>query len=74
MQDFKAKLQEVLDVTHTRIKGRSWWRGIKLREIDRGITTIGEPSELRPLRQTAQPPLLAIVMGLGVAGGSSENY
>ena len=32
MQGFKAKLQETLDVTHTRIKGRSWWRGIKLRD------------------------------------------
>ena len=32
VQDFKAKLQEVLDVTHTRTKGRSWWRGIKFRD------------------------------------------
>jgi putative DNA primase/helicase len=31
VQDFKAKLQEALDVTHTRVNGRSWWRGIKLR-------------------------------------------
>lgn len=31
VQDFKAKLQETLDVTHFRAKGRSWWRGIKLR-------------------------------------------
>lgn len=32
VQDFKQRLQEVLDVTHTRVKGRSWWRGIKLRD------------------------------------------
>ena len=32
VQDFKAKVQESLDVTHTRTKGRSWWRGIKLRD------------------------------------------
>jgi putative DNA primase/helicase len=32
VQEFKAKLQEALDVTHTRTKGRSWWRGIKLRD------------------------------------------
>ena len=32
VQDFKAKLQETLDVTHTRTKGRSWWRGIKFQE------------------------------------------
>jgi putative DNA primase/helicase len=32
VQDFKAKLQETLDITHTRIKGCSWWRGIKLRD------------------------------------------
>jgi hypothetical protein len=32
VQDFKAKLQESLDVTHTRVKGRSWWRGIKFRD------------------------------------------
>ena len=32
IQDFKAKLQESLDVTHTRVKGRSWWRGIKFRD------------------------------------------
>ena len=32
VQDFKAKLQQSLDVTHTRIKGRSWWRGIKFRD------------------------------------------
>ena len=32
VQDFKHRLQEVLDVTHTRVKGRSWWRGIKLRD------------------------------------------
>ena len=32
VQDFKAKLQETLDVTHTRVKGRSWWRGIKFRD------------------------------------------
>jgi putative DNA primase/helicase len=32
VQDFKAKLQESLDVTHTRTKGRSWWRGIKFRD------------------------------------------
>ena len=32
VQDFKAKLQEAHDITHTRINGRSWWRGIKLRD------------------------------------------
>jgi putative DNA primase/helicase len=32
VQDFKAKLQETLDVTHTRTKGRSWWRGIKFQD------------------------------------------
>jgi phage/plasmid-associated DNA primase len=32
VQDFKAKLQETLDVTHTRTKGSSWWRGIKFQE------------------------------------------
>jgi putative DNA primase/helicase len=32
VQDFKSRLQEVLDVTHTRVRGRSWWRGIKLRD------------------------------------------
>jgi putative DNA primase/helicase len=32
VQDFKAKLQESLDVTHTRTKGRSWWRGVKFQE------------------------------------------
>ena len=32
VQAFKAKLQETLDLTHTRIKGRSWWRGIKFQE------------------------------------------
>jgi hypothetical protein len=32
VQDFKAKLQETLDVTHTRTKGRSWWRGVKFQE------------------------------------------
>ena len=32
VQDFKAKLQESLDITHTRTKGRSWWRGIKFNE------------------------------------------
>jgi putative DNA primase/helicase len=32
VQDFKAKTQESLDVTHTRAKGRSWWRGIKFRD------------------------------------------
>jgi hypothetical protein len=32
VQDFKAKLQESLDVTHTRTKGRSWWRGITFRD------------------------------------------
>jgi putative DNA primase/helicase len=30
-QGFKAKLQEALDVTHTRTKGHSWWRGVKYR-------------------------------------------
>jgi putative DNA primase/helicase len=32
VQVFKAKLQESLDLTHTRIKGRSWWRGVKFQE------------------------------------------
>jgi putative DNA primase/helicase len=32
VQDFTAKLKESHDVTHTRIKGRSWWRGIKFRD------------------------------------------
>ena len=32
VQVFKAKLQESLDITHTRTKGRSWWRGIKFRD------------------------------------------
>jgi putative DNA primase/helicase len=30
--DFNDRLQECLDVTHTRVKGRSWWRGIKVRD------------------------------------------
>jgi putative DNA primase/helicase len=32
VQDFKAKLRESRDITHTRVKGRSWWRGIKFRD------------------------------------------
>jgi putative DNA primase/helicase len=32
VQAFKAKLQESNDITHTRVKGKSWWRGIKLRD------------------------------------------
>ena len=32
VQKFTAKLQESLDITHTRVKGRSWWRGIKFRD------------------------------------------
>ena len=32
VKDFKDKLQESRDITHTRIKGRSWWRGIKFRD------------------------------------------
>jgi putative DNA primase/helicase len=32
VQHFKAKLKEGFDITHTRIKGRSWWRGIKFRD------------------------------------------
>ena len=32
VQDLKAKLQESFDITHARIKGRSWWRGIKFRD------------------------------------------
>jgi putative DNA primase/helicase len=32
VQAFKAKLQQTLDVTHTRIKGCSWWRGIRFRD------------------------------------------
>ena len=31
VQDFKAKLQESHDITHARVKGCSWWRGIQLR-------------------------------------------
>jgi putative DNA primase/helicase len=31
VQDFKAKIQESLDITHTRTKGRSWWRGIRFK-------------------------------------------
>jgi putative DNA primase/helicase len=29
IQDFKATLQEKYDVTHTRVKGRSYWRGVR---------------------------------------------
>jgi putative DNA primase/helicase len=29
IQEFNAKFQEKYDVTHTRAKGRSWWRGVK---------------------------------------------
>jgi putative DNA primase/helicase len=32
IQDFKAKLQESFDLKHTRIKGTSWWHGIKFRD------------------------------------------
>lgn len=32
VQDFTAKLRESSDFTHTRIKGKSWWRGIKFRD------------------------------------------
>jgi putative DNA primase/helicase len=32
VQDLKAKLQESFDITHVRIKGRSWWRDIKFRD------------------------------------------
>jgi putative DNA primase/helicase len=32
VQNFKAKLQESLDITHTRSKGSSWWRGIKFKD------------------------------------------
>jgi hypothetical protein len=32
IQRFKAKLQESFDLTHHRVKGRSWWRGIKFRD------------------------------------------
>jgi putative DNA primase/helicase len=32
VQDFTVKLQASLDVTHSRAKGRSWWRGIKFRD------------------------------------------
>ena len=32
IQDFKAKLQESFDLEHRRIKGRSWWHGIKFRD------------------------------------------
>jgi putative DNA primase/helicase len=31
VQDFKAKLQKSHDITHARVKGCSWWRGIQLR-------------------------------------------
>jgi phage/plasmid-associated DNA primase len=30
VQSFKEKLQESHDITHARVKGRSWWRGIQL--------------------------------------------
>ncbi len=29
IKDFNASLKEKYDVTHTRAKGRSWWRGVK---------------------------------------------
>jgi putative DNA primase/helicase len=29
VQDFTARLKESHDLTHTRAKGRSWWRGIR---------------------------------------------
>jgi putative DNA primase/helicase len=32
VQDFKDKMQESLDVTHKRIKGHSWWRGVKFKD------------------------------------------
>jgi putative DNA primase/helicase len=32
IHNFKAKLQESLDVTHKRINGSSWWRGIKFKD------------------------------------------
>jgi putative DNA primase/helicase len=32
IQEFNAKFQEKYDVTHTRIKGHSWWRGLKFQE------------------------------------------
>jgi hypothetical protein len=32
IQNFNAKLQESLDITHTRINGSSWWRGIKFKD------------------------------------------
>jgi putative DNA primase/helicase len=32
IQDFKAKLQESFDLKHRRIKGGSWWIGIKFRD------------------------------------------
>jgi putative DNA primase/helicase len=32
IQEFKAKFQEKYDITHTRIKGHSWWRGLKFLE------------------------------------------
>jgi phage/plasmid-associated DNA primase len=32
IQEFNAKFQQKYDVTHTRIKGRSWWRGVKFLE------------------------------------------
>ena len=34
VQGFKAKLQASHNVTHSRVKGCSWWRGIQLR-LDR---------------------------------------
>jgi putative DNA primase/helicase len=32
VQAFKAKLQESHDMTHSRIKGKSWWRGVKFQD------------------------------------------
>jgi putative DNA primase/helicase len=32
VQEFKTKLTALLDITHTRTKGRSWWRNIRFRD------------------------------------------
>ena len=31
MRDFKNRLLEGLDLTHSRISGRGWWKGVKLK-------------------------------------------
>jgi hypothetical protein len=32
IQEFNIKFSEKYDVTHTRVKGRSWWRGVKFQD------------------------------------------